>query len=513
MSMPPDPERVAGAAEAASPPAAGDGDAAGLDAAGGTRRIRLARSGAVELLPHGFRVIEPRGLKRSPTHLYDTITHVHDGASLLLIGTTAGLITLRHTDFPDPKTGPAALRSALLERVAAQPDGARQLAEMERLEAMGDERRGCWAVWTVSALCLLVTALQLREPELEQMGAFMPELFLRGETWRAVTAHFLHGLSPAPRFVSWLLGGLPWLPFHLAVNVGGLLVLGHLVERPLGTTRTILVLGASAVGTLAGILYSGHVEVIGASGLVAGLAGALLALELHDPAAVPSYWRLPRRLFFGALILQFVVVDQIFDRYVAGGAHLGGFAGGYVGAWLIGRVSGNALVPEPRLRLAAIGVVLVGVGGLLGILPLARHEPAALERHAMRLLDTPAALYLNVHENAAAWFIATEGEATPEALDLAIALADRAVTSTQRLHPGHLDTLAEALFQSGDALGAVLTIEEAMRLAPFEPYYFEQRRRFLGERHPDDRPPPPGTRAPDEDDGLPIDPNAPRVVV
>jgi hypothetical protein len=56
-----------------------------------------------------------------------------------------------------------------------------------------------------------------------------------------------------------------------------------------------------------------------------------------------------------------------------------------------------------------------------------------------------------------------------------------------------LDTLAEALFQSGDRLGALLMIEEAIRLQPREPYYHEQRRRFIGERDAADRPPPPGS--------------------
>ena len=97
-----------------------------------------------------------------------------------------------------------------------------------------------------------------------------------------------------------------------------------------------------------------------------------------------------------------------------------------------------------------------------------------------------------------------------------MALADRAVQNTGGILPGVIDTLAEALFQRGDALGAVLTIDEAIRLAPGEPYYREQRRRFTGERDAEDRPPPPGERPrlelPDGlEEGGPIDPRADRI--
>ena len=478
------------------------------------RRIPLARDGAIELSPYGFRVIESRGRKRSPVHPYESLIHVYAADSALLIGTDSGLITIRHSDFPDSEAGPHEARRVLLERLEGLPDGPRILAEMERVDELGDRPLACWAVWATSALCIIGTGAQLRDPALEQIGAFMSELFVRGEYWRAITAHFLHALPQGPGFLSSLLGDFARLPFHLAINVAGMLVLGHLLERPLGSVRTALTLVLSAVGTIGGILYFGHVEVVGASGLVAGLAGAILALELHYPSSVPSFWRLPRRLFIGVVLAQFFVIDQVFSSYLAGGAHIGGFVGGYAGGWFFGRPRVDDLRPALNLRVAfscSLGLLAVGV---LGSLPLVRHEMGALERHAARLLNTPPAFHLHLHENAAAWFIATEGEASEYGLGLAVALADRAVVSTQRIHPGYLDTLAEALFQSGDRLGALLTIDEAIRLAPYEPYYFEQRRRFTGERAPDDRPPPPGEEPFEGDsDDLPIDPDAPEVIV
>ncbi|HKK52662.1 MAG TPA: rhomboid family intramembrane serine protease, partial [Myxococcota bacterium] len=397
----------------------------------------------------------------------------------------------------------AETRRLLLEQLAAHPDGGERLSEMERVEALARRRRFAWVTWGVVALCVVGTIIQIRDPLVQQVGTFIPELFGRGELWRGISSHFLHAM--------------PGFPLHLALNVGGLLVLGHLVERPLGPWRTVILLGLGAAGSVVGILLYDYPEVLGSSGLVAALAGGLLALELHHPDALPAQWRLPRRLFIGALIAQ-LVLDQLLGSVLAGGAHLGGFAGGYVAVRLLGRPSVEAIESTPRDRFAAAAVLAILVFGLLGGVPLARLEPAALERHAARLLDAPSQLHLALHENTAAWFLATEGEPGSEELGLAVALADRAVSSTGRMQPDYLDTLAEALFQAGDRLGALLTIDEAIRLMPYEPYFLEQRRRFTGQRDPDDRPPPPGSR-PDRDgsgSGEPeplLDPDAPVLVI
>ena len=225
------------------------------------------------------------------------------------------------------------------------------------------------------------------------------------------------------------------------------------------------------------------------------------------------------------ILLQFGVIDPYFSNLLAGGAHLGGFAGGYVATWALGRPSVESLEPTRWQRFGTYSAAALLATGLFAAAPLARHDMGALERHAQRLLNTETAFYLYEDDNATAWLIATQGGATDQGLEYAVALADRAVASTQRLHPGVLDTLAEALFQRGDRLAAVLTIEEAIRLQPWEPYFVEQWRRFTGERAADDRPPPPG--APpgpattagdaevvgDELEALPIDPDAPRVTI
>ena len=473
-------------------------------------RIRLARGGAILFEEDGFRLIEPRGLKRSPLHPYESLTHICLAARALLIGTTRGLLTVRSSDFIDRARGPAAARDRLIARLAAKQGGAEYLAAMARVEALTLQSRPLWSTWAIALLCLVGTVFQLRDSLIDQIGAFVPELFARGELWRGVTAHFLHALPSQPGLVGTLIPGLRGLPIHLAINVGGLFVLGPLVERPLGSWRMAIVILIGGVGTIAGILVAGHQEVIGASGLVAALAGAILALELHFPASLPCDWRIPRRLFLIAILVQFVVVDPLFRNYLAGGAHLGGFAGGYAAAWWLGAPHLDHLAAALRLRLTVIAGLLCTGAVSYGIIPLAQHDPTSLERHGVRLLNAPAAHHLFPHENAAAWLIATEGEPSEKGLGLAVALADRAVATTERLAPDVLDTLAEALFQSGDRLGAILTIDEAIELVPYERYFIEQRRRFTGERGKDDRPEPPGSGG---SDGSPFDPDAPRITI
>ncbi|MEZ4282839.1 MAG: rhomboid family intramembrane serine protease [Myxococcota bacterium] len=483
------------------------------------RRIRLERGGAIVFEGAGFRIIRSRGLVRSPLHPYSSVTQVSLAARALLIGTLSGLLVVRTSDFVEPGSGPQAARDRLLASIAAAVDGPDQLQAMARLEALAGQKTRLVALWATVALCLVGSGFQLRDSLVDQIGAFLPELFVRGELWRAVTAHFLHALPAEPGFFGRLVPGLRGLPIHLAINVAGLVVLGPLVERPLGSWRTVLVLIFGGIGTVAGILVAGHHEVIGASGLVAALAGAILALELHFPDAVPCEWRIPRRLFLAAIVLQFGIMDPLLRNYVAGGAHLGGFVGGYGATWWLGAPDFARTSASLRLRLAAIAGIACAASAAIGIVPLARLSPAALERHAQRLLDSPASLHLFPHENAAAWFIATEAEPSETGLELAIALADRAVTTTERQLPGILDTLAEALFQSGDRLGAILTIDEAIQLVPWEPYFVEQRRRFTGERSATDRPPPPGSAGPEpfpffgEDESAPFDPQAPRLTI
>jgi hypothetical protein len=76
-------------------------------------------------------------------------------------------------------------------------------------------------------------------------------------------------------------------------------------------------------------------------------------------------------------------------------------------------------------------------------------------------------------------------------------MAERAADETGWSEAAILDTLAEIHFLMGRADLALELADAAVALAPGEPYYREQRRRFAGERGRGDRPAGPSRSAPE----------------
>jgi len=167
----------------------------------------------------------------------------------------------------------------------------------------------------------------------------------------------------------------------------------------------------------------------------------------------------------------------------------------------------HALLRRPvglGVRLAATAVLVTLPAAAIGVTPLLRRDADALERHALRLLQSAGGSA--VDDNDVAWVMVTQSDPSDVGVQVAAALAERAVDETDRRDPNLLDTLAEVLFVAGDVAGAVMVIDEAIELSGGQRYFVEQRRRFVGERDPEDRPVPPsepfGERAPfDSPDG------------
>ena len=434
--------------------------------------------GTIALHATGFR--HPAGFGRERFVAYSDLTHFATGARSIRIGTRHGVIAIPRSFFREPADGDRLVR-ALLERIARDPGGSLQLARMAEIEESLRQPVTSWVTHAAVLACVAIFALGLRlGPALEHAGFFSWELATHGEPWRLVTANLLHA--------GWI---------HLALNMVGLALIGSLVEHALGHARTALVIGLSALGTtLAGTAM--HYEyMVGASGIVTGLFGALLWLELRLPDRLPASWRIPRRLLWLALGGQLVL--DVMLPFIASAAHVGGFLAGGLAAALS---AGPGLRRErlaPALAVAT-GLVLVVAGASLMSAARLVAGGRALESHAQRLLELdgiePQLL------NDVAWFIATSRTPTDQALASASRLAERAVRETERANPDLLDTLAEVEFQRGHASAAVDTIDEAIALAPDVDYFREQRRRFRGERAADDRPAPPSPyfeRAPEEE--------------
>jgi membrane associated rhomboid family serine protease len=135
--------------------------------------------------------------------------------------------------------------------------------------------------YTIIAICAVVYLLQRAVPGTTGRFAFMPALGWT-EPWRFVTAAFLHSPSTI---------------FHILLNMFALWTLGQYLEPMLGRARFAALYLISGIGGQVGVvLLAGQptltglatgtdmawvTPVVGASGAIFGLFGALLVLNRH----------------------------------------------------------------------------------------------------------------------------------------------------------------------------------------------------------------------------------------
>lgn len=112
-----------------------------------------------------------------------------------------------------------------------------------------------------------------------------------------------------------------------------------------------------------------------------------------------------------------------------------------------------------------------------GDLPSAVALRDAYRRALQEECEMPAPRQVHLLNNAA-WFLATTPH--PEVRDpsRALVLGGQAADLSQRRAAHVLDTLAEALFATGDARRAAATEDEALALEPEAPFYRQQAARF-----------------------------------
>jgi rhomboid protease GluP len=410
----------------------------------------------------------PTGTRRGrPVYsAYRDITHLATSSRALWIGTRRSVYIISRNSFVDPN-GPEHLVRALLARIARQPGGGAQLARMTQIEEAARTSRPARATWGLLIVCAIAYAVQvLGGPEITLVGSFIQGLAEHGDWWRVVTANLLHANE-----------------IHLVLNLFALLAVGTLIERALGTARTACVMAASGVGAMVASAFGSSLQVVGVSGVVSGLLGALCWLELRFAESMPSWWRVPRRALFLALAVN-AVISML--PFIATVAHAGGFvAGGVAAAALAWRTldGGRSGLWLRGAALASVAVSALAVGAASRELLLEGDYHA---RFVERLGSLPGSDPETL--NNVAWEIAVDPESPPELLETALALAQRAVADTGREKAHILDTLAEVHFQLGHRAEALAAIEEAILRNPGEDYYREQRRRFLGERDLEDRP-------------------------
>jgi membrane associated rhomboid family serine protease len=202
---------------------------------------------------------------------------------------------------------------------------------------------------SIIAICVVVWLLQQVSPQVSAQVAFRPVLG-ESEPWRFLTAAFAHSQNQ---------------PLHILFNMYALWVLGQYLEPLLGRVRFAILYLVSALGGSVGYLLLASppplpltqdgvdhstwlTSMVGASGAVFGLFGALIVLNRHLGRSSGA--------MFGVLaingLLGFVLPG------VAWQAHLGGLLTGLA---LAAAVTATASPNRRRLQLPAMGAVLVVV--------------------------------------------------------------------------------------------------------------------------------------------------------
>jgi membrane associated rhomboid family serine protease len=157
-----------------------------------------------------------------------------------------------------------------------------------------------------------------------------------GEWWRLITAAFLHGSL-----------------IHIALNMLVLWMIGAPIEEAIGRGRFIaLYLVSGLSGSAGALLLEPNAITVGASGAIFGILGAALIFE----------WQ--RSYVLGGSALSLLVVNVIFTFTIPNisiGGHLGGLAGGALGALALSRFGQtHAIYGRPGL-LGAAGLIAVGL--------------------------------------------------------------------------------------------------------------------------------------------------------
>ena len=184
---------------------------------------------------------------------------------------------------------------------------------------------------TLMVVCAALYVVQLLVPGFTPELWYAPSLTV-AEPWRMLSAAFLH--SP---------GGY----LHILFNLYALWFLGQGLEPQLGRLRFTLLYLISALGGSVGVLLLSPLNqaVVGASGAIFGLFGALLVVLLQRRASVRSV----------LILLAANFALGLFVPSIAWQAHLGGL--------LTGAACAAVLVYAPRTKHRA----LVQFGGMAAI--------------------------------------------------------------------------------------------------------------------------------------------------
>jgi membrane associated rhomboid family serine protease len=161
-----------------------------------------------------------------------------------------------------------------------------------------------------------------------------------GDWWRLVTAMFLHASV-----------------LHIGFNMYALWAIGRLVEQYLGPARYIgLYFVSGLAGSAGALLQTPNTPVLGASGAIFGILGAMLVIE----------WQVTGSLAGQAMGL--IVINLVISFLIPGiswGGHVGGLIGGILVMLAYGHWSERGRAKYGQLGLGGVlGLILVAAGSV-----------------------------------------------------------------------------------------------------------------------------------------------------
>ncbi|MGI9390671.1 MAG: rhomboid family intramembrane serine protease [Boseongicola sp.] len=192
-------------------------------------------------------------------------------------------------------------------------------------------------VFAIVALCILIeVSLILGDLGVLEISRFRSLAYEYGGFWPGLLGNWApnFALQPWAMFITY--GFLHSGILHLGVNMLTLASLSGPVVHRVGVWKFMLIYGVALFGGAAGfaLLSDTFRPMVGASGALFGLAGAILAWEYVDRFNLSErLWPVARAI--ALIIVLNVVLYYAMDRLLAWEAHLGGFVAGWIAAMLV----------------------------------------------------------------------------------------------------------------------------------------------------------------------------------
>ena len=160
------------------------------------------------------------------------------------------------------------------------------------------------------------------------------------EPWRALTAAFVHSPSNV---------------LHVLFNMFSLYIFGRILEPMLGPWRFLALYVLSGIGGSIAVLLLAGGSVVGASGAIFGLMGALFVFGRQLGGNVRSL----------LIIIVLNVASGFFLPNISWQAHLGGLAVGALVAAVLVQTRAERKRGQQIASLVGLGVILIGLGTAL----------------------------------------------------------------------------------------------------------------------------------------------------